>query len=218
MNILLIRHSEPDYSIDSLTRIGFEQARDLAHYLGGMPVTDIFCSPFGRAQATMRPTSEALGIKATTLQWLREMDRAGDNWQYPWNLTPGMWLDETKVTPINEVLAARMRETVDGWNALMTSLGFTPADGLYRQNSDWKPDRLVLVFCHGGIMLTLFSRLFEWPIRTSYTMLGYMPSGITHLQMTQEQNRPTWSLCLLSYGSRPHLSAPQAFPLHPARY
>lgn len=56
MKILIIRHGDPDYSIDSLTEKGWREAGLLKTRLTKLDVKAFYCSPLGRAQDTARPT------------------------------------------------------------------------------------------------------------------------------------------------------------------
>ena len=58
MRILIIRHGDPDYSIDSLTEKGWREAELLSERLVKEGITDIFVSPLGRARDTACPTLE----------------------------------------------------------------------------------------------------------------------------------------------------------------
>ncbi|MBQ1268927.1 MAG: histidine phosphatase family protein, partial [Clostridia bacterium] len=52
MRLLFIRHADPDYSIDSLTAKGFEEAELLAEKLKSEKIDYAYVSPLGRAQKT----------------------------------------------------------------------------------------------------------------------------------------------------------------------
>lgn len=52
MKILIIRHGEPDYSIDSLTEKGWREAELLSRRLAPFNIRDFYVSPLGRAQDT----------------------------------------------------------------------------------------------------------------------------------------------------------------------
>jgi len=67
MRIIIIRHGDPDYAVDSLTETGWKEARLLANRLEKTEMTDIYVSPLGRAQDTLKPTLEKTGRTATTL-------------------------------------------------------------------------------------------------------------------------------------------------------
>lgn len=58
MRLLLIRHGEPDYEHDSLTKKGFKEAEYLAEYLADVKIDQCYVSPLGRAKATAAPTLE----------------------------------------------------------------------------------------------------------------------------------------------------------------
>ena len=74
MRILIIRHGDPDYVHDSLTEKGWREAELLKNRLIREPMSAIYCSPLGRAQATAQPTLTALGRTAETCDWLQEFD------------------------------------------------------------------------------------------------------------------------------------------------
>lgn len=74
MRLLIIRHADPDYSIDSLTQLGFKQAKALGKYLKGVQIDEAYVSPLGRAQDTARLGLKYKNIKPITLKWLREFD------------------------------------------------------------------------------------------------------------------------------------------------
>ena len=72
MKILLIRHGDPDYAIDSLTEKGWREAKLLSNRLEKLEIRDFYVSPLGRARATVQPTLEKLNRTAEVLPWLAE--------------------------------------------------------------------------------------------------------------------------------------------------
>ena len=50
MKILLIRHGDPDYAIDSLTEKGWREAKLLSNRLEKLEIRDFYVSPLGRAR------------------------------------------------------------------------------------------------------------------------------------------------------------------------
>ena len=52
MKLLIIRHGDPDYSIDSLTEKGWKEAEYLSEKLVKLDIKDIYVSPKGRAKDT----------------------------------------------------------------------------------------------------------------------------------------------------------------------
>jgi broad specificity phosphatase PhoE len=52
MRLYLMRHADPDYGIDSITPAGHLEAEALSVRLEQEKITQIFCSPLGRAKPT----------------------------------------------------------------------------------------------------------------------------------------------------------------------
>lgn len=52
MKLLIVRHGDPDYTIDSLTEKGWREARYLAQKLSKLEIKDFYVSPLGRAKDT----------------------------------------------------------------------------------------------------------------------------------------------------------------------
>lgn len=110
MRLLIIRHGDPDYSIDSLTEKGWREANLLAPRLLSENITSFYCSPLGRAQATAKPTLDIYEKSTGTrpdmkiLDWLREFPASINLDQValgategapvmrcPWNFPPQYW-------------------------------------------------------------------------------------------------------------------------------
>ena len=72
MKLLIIRHGDPDYSIDSLTEKGWREARLLSARLSDMKIDKFYVSPLGRAKDTASCTLDIVGKKAKICPWLRE--------------------------------------------------------------------------------------------------------------------------------------------------
>ena len=96
MKLQLIRHGEPDYSIDSLTPKGWREAECPADRLCSGPATGYYTSPLGRARDTARATLIRLNRTAEILPWLQEfrgeltsseMGASG----IIWDLSPQYW-------------------------------------------------------------------------------------------------------------------------------
>ena len=52
MKLILVRHGDPDYTLDSLTEKGWHEAEILAERISTFDVDDFYCSPLGRARDT----------------------------------------------------------------------------------------------------------------------------------------------------------------------
>ena len=110
MRLLIIRHGDPDYSIDSLTEKGWREANLLAPRLEKEEIDEFYASPLGRAQATAKPTLDLIekntGTRPelTILEFLREFPASVDldqtkygapegtpNMRCPWNIPVGFF-------------------------------------------------------------------------------------------------------------------------------
>ena len=72
MNIYIVRHAEPDYTIDSLTEKGWREAELLSRRLSKITPAHYYVSPLGRAKDTASLTLKAVGAAAEECWWLRE--------------------------------------------------------------------------------------------------------------------------------------------------
>ncbi|MGD9705835.1 MAG: histidine phosphatase family protein [Acidimicrobiia bacterium] len=80
MEIVLIRHGEPEWVLDGLnvdnpplTTRGHRQAEAMAEYLRGEEFDEVFCSPLVRARQTAAPLFAAMGRHETIDPWLEEI-------------------------------------------------------------------------------------------------------------------------------------------------
>ena len=74
MELLIIRHGDPDYTIDSLTKKGWKEAEYLSEKLVKMDIKDFYVSPLGRARDTASCTLKKLNREAVVCPWLREFN------------------------------------------------------------------------------------------------------------------------------------------------
>ena len=74
MELLIIRHGDPDYTIDSLTQKGWKEAEYLSEKLIKMDIKDFYVSPLGRARDTASCTLKKLNREAVVCPWLREFN------------------------------------------------------------------------------------------------------------------------------------------------
>ena len=72
MKLLIVRHGDPDYDIDSLTEKGWKEVEYLSQKLSKLEVKAFYVSPLGRAKDTAAPTLKKMGRTATECEWLKE--------------------------------------------------------------------------------------------------------------------------------------------------
>ena len=102
MRLLIVRHADPDYSIDSLTPAGWEEAKLLADRLAPIPVAAYYVSPLGRAKDTASLTLKKACRTAETCSWLREFaPQAYIRERIPgtvsWDWLPDAWMAERSI-------------------------------------------------------------------------------------------------------------------------
>ena len=147
MRLIFIRHGDPDYEHDSLTKQGFKEAKLLAKRVAKWNVTDFYVSPLGRAQATAKVSLDLIGRKAKTLDWLREfyvpvVDPVDGHKRIPWDLMPSYYFSEKKFLDREKWLDTKLmktgpvaknyKEVCDGLDALLAKYHFKRDGFLYK--------------------------------------------------------------------------------------
>ncbi len=72
MILYYVRHGDPIYDPDSLTELGYKQAKALAKRFSLYGLDEIYSSPSNRARQTAQPTCEALGLEMQICDWADE--------------------------------------------------------------------------------------------------------------------------------------------------
>ena len=172
MKILIIRHGEPDYSIDSLTPKGWREAELLADRLCRLDIQDIYLSPLGRAQDTAKETLRRMGRTGETLPWLAEfrgtfIDPETGRRRHAWDLKPQYWTKHKELydperwveneTYSSGNSAEIYRETADGLDALLGRYGYRRDGVLYR--TDKNTDATIALFCHFAVAMNMLAHL-----------------------------------------------------------
>ncbi len=80
MEIVLIRHGEPEWVVDGLnidnpplTARGHAQAQAMAEFIRNEHFDEVYCSPLVRARQTAAPLFQALGRDESVQPWLEEI-------------------------------------------------------------------------------------------------------------------------------------------------
>lgn len=219
MKLIIVRHAEPDYSIDSLTETGWKEAELLGQFLAKMPADEYYVSPLGRAKATASRTMEKLGREAVELDWLREFTgrvrkpNKPDKDSVAWDWLPQDWTaDERFFTEEhwaeNEIMAAAgVGEIYDGviraFDAFLADHGYVRDGRLYRAvqpNND-----TVVLFCHFALECVLLSRLLNIPPMLLWHGTCAAPSSVT--TVATEERRPGIAYFrMLRFGDVSHLA------------
>jgi len=221
MKILLIRHGEPDYSIDSLTPKGWREAALLSKRLIDLPPADgYYCSPLGRARDTAKPTMEILRTDPTVLPWLAEFrggitDPETGKQRIPWDLKPKIWRDDPLLLSNNHWLEHPLmqsgetkvsdvyRETCEGIDRLLAEHGYRKEGSLYR--CDDNREGYLVLFCHMAIAMAIIGYLTNISPFLLWHGFCMPPSSVTTL-VTEERSPGLVSFRCFQMGDTSHLA------------
>ena len=173
MRLIIVRHGDPNYEIDSLTEKGWREAEFLSVRMEKQlqkEHTYIYTSPLGRAKDTASLTLKKLGMTATEFKWLREfeapaIDEDTGTYKVCWDLLPTRWTSEPAYydkdqwmnTPFMKKAKADTESAwvYDGLDSLLKKHGYTRENGYYRAEHANR-DTIVL-FCHLGVECVIAS-------------------------------------------------------------
>lgn len=232
MRLLIIRHGDPDYSIDSLTEKGWHEAELLSERISKLDVKAFYCSPLGRAKDTAKATLEKMGRDAEILDWLKEfcycqvkVPYAPDKTVLTWDLLPSFF---TKIDDLyhNEKFKEIdfMREgnypelyknITDGLDAILEKHGYKRC-GRYYEAVNPNRDTVVL-FCHFGLECQLLGHLLGIsPVILAQNFCA-APTSVTTL-ITEEREEGIAVFRCQSFGDISHLYAAGEEPAFSARF
>lgn len=193
MDVLLIRHADPDYAHDTITELGHAQARALADHLEDSPVDVLYVSPQGRAQATAHYTAVAKGLTPVTLDWLREQNGNWEGNRWAWNVSGAENLAADRLPeadtwaehwPYGPLLQPQYEALANAFDRLLAEHGYVKVGLRYRV--DVPAPTVMACFCHAGTILSLLSYLLHWPLPLVYSHLAYDPTGVTRLEWVED--------------------------------
>ena len=189
MRIIFIRHGDPDYINDTLTEKGIREANLLADRVSKWEnLTDIYCSPLGRAEKTASYSLDALMRDSITYPWLKEFFYAIDDpttgrHGVPWDFMPEYWTEiedmydrnnwkNTEIYKSNPELLPAYNEVCAGFDNILSKYGYTRYHNYYVTNHEKTPDSqdaTIVFFCHLGVTFVMMSHL-----------LGISPAVLFH--------------------------------------
>ena len=230
MRLLIIRHGDPDYSIDSLTEVGWIEAELLSERLTRMDIAAFYTSPLGRAKHTAEPTLKKLSREATVLEWLREFKPRVSHYgeadkHVCWDWLPLEWTkipefyDREKwftVPCFSEAgVLEEYKKVCSGLDELIASHGYVREGGYYRAE---KPNRdTVVLFCHFGLECVLLSHLLGVSPMTLWHGSCAAPTSVTTLY-TEERRDGVACFRMAAFGDTAHLYAAGREPSFAARF
>lgn len=235
MRLLIIRHGDPEYANDTLTRVGEKQAASVARRLAsGMDghVSHLYTSPKGRARLTASPSEKLLKKTAAVEEWTRELsywprlagtERAGEGGLAMWDLSASTVRGQSGVTSGNEwVSVGEIGEAKKPYeNLQMDSDAFLARHGYVKEGEAYRIVRrnrdVVAVFCHGGFGLTWLAHLLHLPLSMVWTSFFLPTSSVTTI-LFDERERDFASPRAIGVGDLSHLYKDGLFPLPVSKY
>ena len=230
MKLLIIRHGDPDYSIDSLTPVGWEEARLLAERMASLDVKAFYVSPLGRAQDTACLTLQKMRRTAETLPWLREFSAVVTKPNKPqpgvaWDWLPQDWTKEprffsaqdwTKPEAYEKAdVAALAKEVTDGLDALLMQHGYRRDGALYR--AEQPNEDTIVLFCHFGVECVMLGHLLDISPVLLWHGTCAAPTSVTSL-VTEERRQGIAAFRMNAFGDTSHLYAAGQAPSFAARF
>lgn len=231
MKLLIVRHGDPDYTIDSLTEKGWREAEFLAERLAGMEAVDYYVSPLGRAKDTASLTLKRVGRSAEECPWLREFhapirrpDRP-ERESVTWDWLPQDWLAEERFlqpdhwwepeTLRNSGVKEKYNWVAENLDQVLLKHGYRRESLLYRAE---KPNNNTLVFfCHFGVECVLLSHLLHISPMALWHGMCAAPSSVTTV-VTEERRRGLVSFRMSAFGDTSHLYCHGEPPAFSARF
>jgi len=229
MEILIVRHGDPNYALDTLTRKGVREAKLLAERLSKLNVKAFYCSPLGRAKKTASYTLKKMKREAEILPFLQEFKGTVDDPEsgkmQSWDRKPTYWTeipdyytyDSWHKVDLMEKggVFAEYKKVCDGIDELLAKHGYVHNGKIYdvvNENHD-----TIVLFCHFGVESVLLSHIFGISPMIMWHNFVALPTSVTRL-VTQEREKGKAIFTCLQYGDLSHLYAGNEEPSFSARW
>ncbi len=231
MKLIIIRHGDPDYEHDTLTKKGWREAEYLSDFLKTKDISAFYVSPLGRAKDTASATLKKMGRTATECKWLREFEapmtkpNLPDEKSIPWDWLPQDWTKEDKYFSDNmwhttdameaDQVYTQYKWVCNGLDEVLEKHGYKRKDKIYDAIS---PNHDTIVFfCHFGLECVLLSHLLNISPMQLWHGCAAAPTSFTTL-VTEERRKGIASWRMLAFGERAHLYANNEEPSFSARF
>lgn len=231
MKILIIRHADPDYSVDSLTPKGWREASFLAQRLRKADIKAFYVSPLGRARDTASLTLEAVGMTAAQCPWLREFDThiwrpdVADQKKIAWDWLPKDWTGEERFFQYDQWFKPQAMEegrvkaeydwVIQGFDQVLADHGYVREGHYYR--AERANNDTIAFFCHFGVECVLLSHLLNVSPMVLWHGACAAPSSVTTL-ISEERRKGIAYFRMNGFGDISHLYANDEAPAFAARF
>lgn len=232
MKLLIIRHGDPDYSIDSLTEKGWREAEYLADKLSQMEIAEFYVSPLGRAKDTASCTLKKMNRTAAECPWLREFNEVRiwrpdvkEHRMILWDWLPQDWMQEERFYSYDrwyEPEVMREAEVKKAYDYVTGEFDrFLAEHGYVRDGQSYRVEKAnhdtIVLFCHFGLGCILLSHLFRISPMVLLHSMCAAPTSVTTV-VTEERRPGTAAFRMSAYGDISHLYAKGEPPAFAARF
>ena len=230
MKLLIVRHGDPDYSVDSLTEAGWKEAAALVPRMEKLDVKAFYVSPLGRARDTASLTLKAMNREAEVLPWLQEFpvkvvrpnaEKPGIPWDWlpqDWTADPRFFSRDHWLEPevfAKTGMAEGYNTVIQGLDTLLARFGYVREGEYYR--AERANDDTVVLFCHFGLECVLLSHLLNIsPMLLWHGTLATATSVTTLI--TEERRKGIAYFRMNAFGDTSHLYAAGMEPAFAGRF
>ena len=228
MKLLIVRHGDPDYSIDSLTPTGWKEAEILSERISKLDVKAFYVSPLGRAKDTASLALKRMNRTAEVKDWLREFPPLvmKPNDTVPdicWDWLPQDWTAEPRFydrdrwleVPVFADVRESYTQVCRGLDSLLADHGYVREGNLYQAKQP--NEDTIVFFCHFGLECVLLSHLLGISPMVLWHGTCAAPTSVTTL-VTEERREGIASFRMTAFGDISHLYAAGQDPAFAARF
>ncbi len=228
MQILIIRHGDPDYKHDSLTKKGRREAKLLSKKMDMYNVKAFYLSPLGRAQKTASYTLKRQNRTGETLDWLQEFEgriqRPDGKMNCCWDRLPVTFTEDDvyygKHWYAGDLFrGTNVKEEYDkvcaGLDALLEKHGYRHV-GRHFEVLDGNHDTIAL-FCHFGVESVILSHLLGISPMVLWHNTAALTSSVTTL-VTEERQKNYAIFRMNGFSDIGHLYLGSLAPSFQARF
>ena len=231
MKIIIIRHADPDYSTDTLTKTGVLEAEALIPRMEKIHGDYYYVSPLGRARQTAEIALSKTDIKPLVLDFLREFPARIEHKRDPetgthcWDWLPLDWAEDPKFYdsetafdhPVMQAgdVKSCYEKVIEGFDQLLTEHGYRKKGKLFEVlDSNHKT---IVLFCHFGVECVFLSYLLNISPMPLWHGFVAPPASVTTIY-TEEREQGIASFRVQSFGDISHLYAKDMEPSFAARF